>query len=70
MEIILTTLAKKRMFERGVNLEHIKDTINFPDYTIRKNDKIEAYKKIKDKNLKVVYISMHKFIKIITLVWK
>ncbi len=70
MKLILTKHAKQRMMERGIKLEYIHDTIEFPDYTIVKGNKNEAYKKIKNKNLKVVYIKEDKFIKIITLIWK
>jgi len=56
------------MFERGIKIKEIQETIEFPDYTIVKGNKTEAYKKIENKNLKVVY--KNKFIKIITLILK
>jgi len=46
MEIIFTKHAQQRMLERGIKLEQIKNTIDFPEYTISKNNKIEAYKKL------------------------
>ena len=70
MEFILTNHARKRMAERGINLNQIKETIDFPDYTIRKDGKTEAHKEINHKILKVVYIQKGKFIRIITLIWK
>ncbi|MBI2045680.1 DUF4258 domain-containing protein [Candidatus Pacearchaeota archaeon] len=70
MELILTDHAKQRMVERGISLSQINQTINFPDYTIRKEDKIEAHKEINKRLLKVVYFQRGKFIKIITLIWK
>ena len=70
MELILTKHAKQRMLERNIKIEEIQETIEFPDYTIIKNNKTEAYKKIGNKNLKVVYTKEGKFIKIITLIWK
>lgn len=70
MDFILTTHAKERMTERSIEIEQIKETINFPDYTISKEKKIEAYKKFENKLLKVIYVKEGKFIKIITLVWK
>ncbi len=70
MKIILTKHAKQRMEERSIGIEQIQETINFPDYTISKENKIEAYKEINNKLLKVVYIKEGKFIKIITLIWK
>lgn len=69
MDFILTQHAKQRLFERKIRIEQVKETINFPDYTIAKENKIEAYKKF-DKVLKVVYNKEGKFIKIITLIWK
>jgi len=70
MEIIFTKHAQQRMLERGIKLEQIKNTIDFPDYTIRKNNKIEAYKRINSQFLKIVYNKKGKFIKIITLILK
>jgi len=70
MKIILTNHSKKRMIERNINIQKIKETIELPNYAITKGNKIEAYKKIKEKTLKVIYIKEDKFIKIITLIWK
>jgi len=70
MKLIFTNHAKQRMIERGIKLEEIQNTIDFPEYTIRKNKKIEAHKKIDNKTLKIIYIEEGKFIKIITLIWK
>ena len=70
MKIILTNHAKQRMIERNIHIEEIKDTLEFPDYTITKENKIEAYKKMEGKNLKVVYTARDKFIKIITIILK
>ena len=70
MEIIFTKHAQKRMVERNIELESIKDTLSFPDYSIKKGEKFEVYKKINNKKLKIVYCNTGKFIKIITLIWK
>ena len=70
MKLIFTKHARQRMFERDIKINEINHAIEFPDYTIIKGNKIEAYKKVKDKNLKVVYINEDKFIKIITLIRK
>lgn len=67
MKIVYTTHAKKRMIERGVNEKEIIDAIEFPDYTINRDNELEAYKKIEGKLLKVVYVDMGKFINIITI---
>lgn len=70
MKIILSHHAKKRLFERGIKFKEVVEAIEFPEYTISKGDKKEAYKKIKDKTLKVVYFKEDKYIKVITLIWK
>lgn len=70
MKIIFTNHSKQRKVERSVSDEQIKQTIELPDYTIKKENKTEAYKKINNKLLKVVYIEKGNFIKIITLIWK
>jgi len=70
MKIALSEHAKKRLIERGITKQNIEEAIEMPDYTIKKVNKTEAYKKIKDKTLKVVYANENKFIKIITLIWK
>ena len=70
MKVILTSHTKQRMFERGITLSQIRETTELPDYTINKGDKIEAYKKINNRTLKVVYVDKGKFIKIITVIWK
>ena len=70
MNIILTNHAKERMVERGIKIEQISKCCDFPDYTISKGNKIEAYKKFENKLLKVIYLKEGKFIKIITIIWK
>ena len=70
MKIVLSSHAKKRLFERNVNIKYVQDTIAMPDYTISRNNKKEAYKKISNKILKVVYIEEDNYIKVITLIWK
>ncbi|HUS50492.1 MAG TPA: hypothetical protein VMZ91_10030 [Candidatus Paceibacterota bacterium] len=58
------------MIERDIKIEKIKEAIELPDYTITKDGKIESYKRIENKTLKIVYIKKDKFIKIVTLIWK
>ena len=70
MNLIFTKHAQQRMVERNIKIENIRDVIDMPEYTIRKNRKVEAYKTINNKTLKVVYFKTSKFIKIITLIWK
>ena len=70
MGIVLSYHAKKRLIERGIKMQDVKETVEIPDYTISKANKKEAYKKIKDKTLKVVYSEEDKYIKVITLILK
>ncbi len=70
MKIILSYHAKKRLAERNIKMRDVEETLEMPDYTISKGDKKEAYKKIKEKTLKVVYAEEDKYLKIITLIWK
>ena len=68
MKIVLSFHAKKRLIERGIKLGQIIAVIKYPDYTVKRSDQeTEAYKKIKDKTLKVVYIYEKRYIKVITL---
>jgi len=72
MKIILTKHAKVRMMERDISFEEIKDTIDVPDYTVAKNNKVEAHKNLGTKSLKVIYSKENNFIKVITIIdkWK
>ncbi|MFA5992524.1 MAG: DUF4258 domain-containing protein [Candidatus Pacearchaeota archaeon] len=68
--IIITDHAKKRMVERDISFEIIKIAVEMPDYTVDKDGMIEAFKKLDNKTLKVVYVSKDKFIKILSVMWK
>ncbi len=70
MKFILTNHAKERMIERGIKQEEIQEAIDFPDYTINKDEKIESFKNINNKHLKIVYSNEGKFIKVITVIDK
>tara|TARA_Y100000034_G_scaffold121622_2_gene166071 strand:+ start:473 stop:685 length:213 start_codon:yes stop_codon:yes gene_type:complete len=70
MKIILTNHAKQRMSERAIKMQDLKETIDMPDYTIKNNGVIEAYKKLDNKTLKIVYSKGDSFIKIITVIEK
>lgn len=67
MNLIFTKHAKKRMFERGIKEKDIKETIDFPEYIIKRGKEIEAYKRINNQTLKVVYVGKGEFKNIITL---
>ena len=68
MRIILTKHAKERMIERNIKVNEIEEAIEFPDYTVSKNNKIEAHKKINSEMIKIIYQKQDKFIKIITVI--
>jgi len=68
MILIFTNHAKNRMIERNITEEEIREIIDFPDYTVSKEGKIEAHKKINNRNLKIIYYKEGKFIKIATVI--
>ena len=70
MNLIFTVHAKQRILERNIKIEDVENAIYFPDYTISKNGIIESYKKIDNKNLKIIYLEEGKFIKVITVIDK
>ena len=70
MKLEFSKHAKQRMIERGIKLEQIKETMELPDYTIRKGSKVEAYKNLSNKTLKVIYSQEDSFINVITVIWK
>jgi len=70
MKINLSYHAKKRLSERSIKFKEVQETIEMPDYTVSKGNKKEAYKKINNKTLKVVYFQKDKYINVITLIWK
>ena len=70
MNYILTSHAKKRMVERNISFDSIKKAIELPDYTIKKDGKIEVYKNMDKENLKVVYVEEDNYIKVITVIIK
>jgi len=67
MKVEYSNHAKKRMSERGINKKNVTEAIEFSEYTIKRGEEIEAYKKINEKMLKVVYINKIKYIKVITV---
>ena len=68
MRIVLTKHAQKRMVERGISMENILEVVENPDYTIRRGELTEGFKKINSRNFKIVFEVREKFIKIITVV--
>jgi predicted transcriptional regulator len=68
MKFIFTKHAKERMLERNISEEEIEEVMEFPDYSVRKQNIIESIKRFKDRELKIVYLKEGKFIKIITVI--
>ena len=67
-KIIFSEHAKKRCLERDINEETVRYAIEKAEYTISKfENKIEAFKKMDGKTIKVVYVEKENFIKVITL---
>ena len=46
MTLIFTNHAKQRIMERNIKIEEVQEAIDLPDYTISKEDKKEAFKKM------------------------
>jgi len=67
MTFVYTKHAKKRMIERGISEKQLVDCVDYPEYTIKRGEEIEAYKKTEEKMLKVVYVNMIRYIKVITV---
>lgn len=55
------------MNERTITEKQIKETVDFPEYTLKRGEEIESYKKFDSKTLKVVYIQKESYIKVITV---
>lgn len=67
MKIILSNHAKQRMIERRITLSQIRACIENPSYKITKENKIEMFKEINNKILRIICTQENKFIKVITL---
>ncbi len=67
MKLIYTNHAKKRMLQRNIPEKEVLEIIEFPEYTLKRGEEIEAYKKINNVMTKVVYVIKENYIKIITI---
>ncbi len=67
MLIIFSLHAKKRLKERTIKEKEVHEIIEIPEYTIRRGKIIEAFKKINNRLIKVVYIKKENYIKVITV---
>ena len=70
MKIVFTKHALKRMKERAIKEEWVRETIEIPDYTVSREGTVESNKKIENNTLKVIYNKKHNFIKIISVMWR
>lgn len=55
------------MKQRAITEKQIVEIIEFPEYTLKRGEEIEAYKRINSFMTKVVYIVKESYIKIITV---
>ena len=67
MKIEYTYHAEKRLKERNIKKEDVQTIIEFPEYTVKIGEEIEAHKKINGRRIKVVYIEKVNYIKVITV---
>ena len=67
MNLIYSSHARKRMRQRGIKERDILDIIEFPEYTLKRGEEIEAYKKLNGKMIKIVYVIKENYIKVITV---
>lgn len=69
MEVIYSNHAKKRMKQRGIEEWEIKHALKFPTYIKKSfNEKREAVVNIKNRIIKIVFIKIENYIKIITVI--
>ncbi len=67
MKIIYSSHARKRLRQRNIKENKVVEIIEFPDYTLKRGEEIEAYKKIKERTIKIVYVAKENYIKVITV---
>jgi hypothetical protein len=71
MEIIFTEHARTRLKERGISEKDVQTAITSPDKTLPGYaNKRVIQKKIKNKNLVVIFVSENKSKIIITTYWR
>ncbi len=55
------------MQQRSISEKEITEIIEFPEYTLKRGEETEAYKKLDNKMTKVVYVVKENYIKVITV---
>ena len=69
MEIMYSNHAEKRMKQRGIEKWEIEHALKFPSYVKKSfNEKREAIVNIRNRMIKIVFIKMENYIKIITVI--
>lgn len=69
MEIIYSDHAKRRLKQRGITHLEVEFILNHPNYVKKSFEgRKEALGKVKNRNLKVIFIEKEKYIKIITVI--
>jgi len=59
--------AEKRMIERGISEEQIKQILEGPDFVKSEGSKRRAEKAIDERKIRIVYIEEENYIKIVTV---
>jgi hypothetical protein len=67
--LVFTVHAQERLGGRKVGEDLVVSAISRPDFVVVRGDESEAYKRVAEKLLKVVYVEKESFIRIITLYW-
>jgi len=67
--VIFTDHASERAQQRKIFTDTVVGTIASPDFVVQRGEEREAFKKVQDKLLKVVYTEKESFIIVITLYW-
>ena len=68
MKIIYSDHAKKRMRQRGITELEIEHIINYPSYVKKSfEDTKEAFGEINSRQIKIKFIKIENYIKIITV---
>ena len=71
MNIIYSEHAKKRMKKRDIEEWEVEHVLEFPSYTKKSFDgRIESIGSVKNRTLKIVFIKLENYIKIITVILK
>ena len=69
MKIVYSNHAKKRMKQRGIEEWEIEHLLKYPAYIRKSFDyRKEAFGEIRNRKLKIIFIEIGNYIKIITVI--